>query len=1418
MRTKLCNLLSLCAMMQSNRSQVFASSSACVLVVAAWLAGFGCNGSAVAQETLDFAGLQHAYARDIQPLILQFCLDCHSTDDREGELDLERFASLTDVRHDAKAWQKVAEMLDNGEMPPADSPQPNDTERKRLVAWVNNYLHSEALAGAGDPGPVILRRLNNAEYNYTIRDLTHISTLDPTQEFPIDGAAGEGFTNSGSAQSMSPSLVQKYLDAAKSVAEHAVLLPDGIVFSEHTSQRDQTDEWVRRIQAYYAQFVADGGGQAVDLQGIKFDTNQGGVLPLEPYLEATLVQLASIPRNVAEFKLDPNARGLNAQGLNAKYYSILWDAIAGVSQSLDDDSGYSPLNVLRERWRLSKPEDAAALAALITDQQKHLWKYNSIGHVGKEGEPGIWLEAVSPIATSREFNVKLQPDNQEEVSVYLIARPKIGEAKGADALVHWDNARLTKEGEADILLRDLAGLEKRVTALQKEALSNIHRYLDAVMEVKAALPSSPDQRQSVAQKHGVAPSALELWLNYLGVGEAGPTTVSGHIRQKLANETYAFVSGWGVGETPIMLGNSSDTEVRIPGLSRPHSIVAHPSPTLFIAAGWQSPITGAVQVEARLADAHPECGNGQEWFVQHRSPRQVGNLAQGVFGTGGSATVEPKTLSVKQGELISIVLGPRDGNHSCDLTEINLTITEVAGEKRSWDLAKDCSADIQTANPHPDQLGNANVWHFYQGEMAAIDREATEFHSVPAGSLLARWQQESDAAKRAALVAELQKLVDAGKPSNPASPDALLYEQLMGLAMSDYDQAVLQQNVEQDSRFGVHPDGLGVGSEDLIGKASQRYEFRIPATWANGRSFVVTGKLAEQQGDSAVQIEVSTSLIQPEALTLASPFIVSEGGSARKRIEADLDAFRNLFPPTLCYTRIVPVDEVVTLTLFYRQDDHLQRLMLNDDQARQLDRLWDELFYIAQEPLKYQVAFEQIREFATQDRPDLVTVWAPLIKTVDDRAQAFRERLVATQPAHLDALVDFAALAWRHTLSANESASIRELYAELRAAELSHDASVRLVLARILTSPEFLYRHELSPSGETDARVRPEELATRLSYFLWSSSPDSALRHAAELQIGDDDQALAQEARRMLQDSRTRRLAEQFACQWLHIRDFDQNVEKNEKLYPTFLSLRSDMYQESVLFFEDLFRNDRSILSLLDADHLFASPELAAHYGLDWSQGEPVDREHLMATDTWRRIQRTKAHGRGGVLGMATVLASQSGTSRTSPILRGNWVYETLLGERLPRPPAGVPQIPDAAPEGLTARQLIEKHSSDAGCAKCHRKIDPFGFALEQFDTDGSLRTELVDTKTVAQDGSKLEGIEGLREYVLNHRRKDFVNQFCRKLLGYALGREIQLSDQPLLDEIQQKLAQNDYRFSTAVEAIVLSKQFRSIRGQLAEQ
>jgi len=1384
----------------------------------------------------DLRSVERDYTEKALPILKEYCLGCHSTEKHKGDLDLQRFTTLAEVIKQSKVWQGVLDQISLGEMPPKEKPQPTAAEKERLQQWVNTALDAAAQARAGDPGPVVLRRLNNAEYKYTTRDLTGVPSLDPVREFPVDSASGEGFMNVGQSLVMSPSLVTKYLDAAKDVAAHAVLLPDGIAFSPSTSQRDWAEEKLADIRAFYGRFSVSGGGSAVNLQGIKFDTKDGGVLPLGKYLAATLSE-----REALKAQKKSIADVARASGLNGKYLGTLWAALNDARPSL-------VLDPIRAQWRAAKPDDADGLVKSIAQWQRTLWRFTQVGHIGKRDGPKAWQMPVTPLANAREVRLKIPAPaaGTNEVTLYL-ATSDAGDGNANDFAV-WENPRLVAPGRPDLALRDVRGAVESLAAHREKIFSNAAQCLAAAAEVTG----SPDKNAvaQLAQKHGVETIALAEWLDCLGFG-AGEARIEGYITGKTEKaESYDFIKGWTGADALSVLANSSDQHVRIPGNMKPHSIAVHPSPKRRVIIGWRSPVATTLRVEGVVQHAHPECGNGVEWTVELRRGSSRQRLASGTAQGAKEVKFGPlENLAVQPGDVMSIVIGPRDGNHSCDLTAVEFNLSDGT---RTWNLAKDVSPNILAGNPHADSLGNASVWHFY----SEPDKGGGAEPVLPRGSLLAKWQSSANVDERQNLAGEVQKLLTGGVAGLAKdAPDAVLYRQLTSLngpllssilrssrreeapSKPPNDQSLVTSAATSfgldPSLFGKHPNGATVDAKSLCVRAPAVIEVRLPADLVEGCELVATGTLQKETGaEGSVQMQVLTTkpagspglaagVVSEQGgkstwsdgerpVVSDSPIIVMDGSAARKRMEVALDEFRQLFPAALCYTKIVPVDEVVTLTLYYREDAALRRLMLDEKETAQLERLWAELHYVSHDALKLVDAFEQLWQYATQDADP--SAFTPMREPIKQRAEEFKKLLVDTQPKHLDAVLKFADGGYRRPLTDAEKDELRGLYRKLRAEEIPHDQAIRLTLARTLVAPAFLYRAEKPGPGDKAGPVSDWELATRLSYFLWSSAPDAELRAIAASGKLRNSNILAAQTRRMLKDERTRRLATEFACAWLHIYDFDELGEKSERHFPTFTGLRGAMYEETIRFFTDLFQNDGLVLNILDADYTFLNADLAKHYGITGVK--------FSGSNDWQRVDGVKQYSRGGILGQATTLAKQSGASRTSPILRGNWLCEVLLGEKLPRPPKDVPQLPeDEATETLTVRQLTEKHSSDPKCFGCHRRIDAYGYSLEAYDAIGRFRERdlggrPIDVKTKVMDGSEIDGLEGLRRYLLTTRRDAFLKQFCRKLLGYSLGRGVLLSDAPLISEMRDQLKKHDYKVSAAIEAIVRSKQFREIRGK----
>ena len=1373
------------------------------------------------------------------PLLKKYCLECHSSEEQEGDLDLERFTNLEQVRGAPRAWRRVADLLDSGEMPPKEARQPSGDERVRLRRWVGGFLDGEAVRRAGDPGRVVLRRLNNAEYTYTLRDLTGLATLTPAREFPVDGAAGEGFTNTGNALVMSPSLLTKYLDAAKGIADHAVLLPDGFRFAPGTTPREWTGETLSKIRGFYREYAVIDGEDKVDVQGIVTPTSKGGRLPIDRYLVATIADRQALASGTASLEAVAKNRGLNA-----KYLGLLW-------RSLTDPHPSLLIGGVQARWRVARSEDVPALVDEIAAWQQGLWRYSSVGHIGKVGGPRAWMEPVSPLAARQEirFSIPSSKDGKD-VTISMVASDA-GDGPEGDFVV-WGRPRLVAPGRPDLPLRDVRRFARELASRRDRLFASTADYLEAATEAESrAIVGQKVEVDGLARGRDLDLDSLRAWLDYLGIVPAGTLTLTGHFTSKITGAGgHPFINGWGSPETPQILANSSDQHVRIPGNMKPHGVAVHPSPTLRAAVGWLSPVASTMKVAAAVTHAHPECGNGVTWSLELRRGATRTRLGSGIaHGSKEQKFAPTEAFAIRAGDLVSLSIGPRDGNHSCDLTAVDLRMTDAADPSKVWDLAADVSGTILEGNPHDDRQGHPGVWHF----LTEPDQGGAEtLPAIPEGSVLARWRASKDPAERRRLAEGARLLLASGEFAPKGSPDAKLRNQLRSIggpllgvilradrASGKPPVAEVPPCPEPDwgldpSRFGRLPDGRSIDAESLGANAPNALTFRLPAELADGAELVATASLDARSGaEGSVQFEVvagppprPTGLHPSEASTtiaggiwtsdnrrtsVRSPIVVNDRSARRSQIESALDDFRKLFPASVCYAKIVPVDEVVTLTLFHREDDHLVRLMLDDAAKARLDRLWDELHFLSRDALTLVDAFAQILEYASQDADP--RVFEPMRGPINERAAAFRKRLVEAEPAQLAALLEFASRAYRHRLTAEASGQLRGLYRKLRDEEIPHDEAFRLTLSRVLVAPEFLYRLEKPGPGSGAGLVSGVELANRLSYFLWSSAPDRELSDLAESGRLLDPDVLAAQARRLLGGEKVRRLATEFACQWLHVADFDQLDEKSERHFPTFLKLRGAMLEESVRFFTDFFQHDGPVLGILGADHTFLNAPLAEHYGIPFDKSSPPD--------VWKRVDNLKPFGRGGILGQSTTLAKQSGASRTSPTLRGNWISEVLLGERLPRPPKGVPIIPDdeASTAGLTVRQLVEKHASDEKCAGCHRRIDPLGFSLEGFDAIGRLRSKdlgdrPIDTRSRAMDGTEFEGLEGLKGYLLNARRDAFLGQFCRKLLGYALGRSTQIGDDRLLREMQAALEVNGSRVGPLIEMIVRSRQFREIRGR----
>ncbi|MFL3050193.1 MAG: DUF1592 domain-containing protein [Candidatus Neomarinimicrobiota bacterium] len=411
-----------------------------------------------------------------------------------------------------------------------------------------------------------------------------------------------------------------------------------------------------------------------------------------------------------------------------------------------------------------------------------------------------------------------------------------------------------------------------------------------------------------------------------------------------------------------------------------------------------------------------------------------------------------------------------------------------------------------------------------------------------------------------------------------------------------------------------------------------------------------------------------------------------------------------------------------------------------------------------------------------------------------------KPKVITVREASTNILDNFLLKAFRRPPTEDEINRYYELFLKSYNNNIPFDLAMRVPVIAALSSPSFLMLSEEAMTGETIYPVSSIDMASRLSYFLWSSGPDQELISAGiSGQLLDPDEILRQ-TNRMLADEKANRFFERFVLQWLRTEGLGDTYMPDQSLFPEINeSLLAAMKEEGIIVVRNVMRENKSLLRLLDDNSTFMNADLAKHYGYE---------KQITGTD-WQEVVLKDSH-RGGLLTQAAVLTVSSSPNRTSPVFRGKWVLDVLLGEPPPPPPPNVGTLDsDDETSNSSLRELLESHRSKAECASCHNKIDPYGFALEQYDPIGRLKKRDQNTSTTLWNGLAIDGAADLREFLLNEKSTTFIRHLTEKILSYALSRDLIFSDERSVFTIINKLEGNNFEARMLIDEIVLSEPFR---------
>ena len=661
---------------------------------------------------------------------------------------------------------------------------------------------------------------------------------------------------------------------------------------------------------------------------------------------------------------------------------------------------------------------------------------------------------------------------------------------------------------------------------------------------------------------------------------------------------------------------------------------------------------------------------------------------------------------------------------------------------------------------------------------------------------------------------------------------------------------VLDQETSAKLAFGQTPNGREIGPEDFAMVAGTTLTLNLPVpSDARGLTLPVPSDARRltldvtievdpaQMGDAVLRCTISeseeVSQGRPTWALLADPKskgfqswkanVLKYAGNLPQTSHGEpTPSDRDPIPQPFDNTYNQPERDSFHYRVKYSRDDQfLVDKMLDNATRQQLEDAWADLYASFEyhdaflDLLSNKYGFELngkgIDELNDSEIEKLPAEPRPYVKALRAEHEAVVAAQMAAHPRHIEDAIQFASRAWRRPLSPREKDDLRSFYTTLREdGGLDQRKAIRALLTRILLAPTFLYRLEQPKEQSGVNPLSDWEMANRLSYFLWSSVPDEELRRAAKAGELSDPRQLRRQVKRMLADSKARRLAPEFFGQWLGFYRFDQHRGVDTSRFPEFTEeVKAAMYDEAVSFFEYVIREDRPIREIVSADYTFLNQALAKHYGVEKKVASTGHAEKVDGADEFQR---------GGLLRLGAMLTATSAPLRTSPVKRGDWVLRRVLGTPTPTPPADAGSIPadEKLFGGLTLREQLEAHQSNASCVSCHSRIDPLGFPLEHYDAVGRWRAEYsdgqpIDATTLLGDNIRIDGVEGLLGY-LETKQDQVLRTLSSKLLGYALGRTILLSDQPLVDRLVG--VGDQATFAELAAGIAASRQFRYRRGR----